>query len=464
MIRKQYLSIHFVRCVAAASLLVFFQAFSAIAQDEGGTTNRNRDYYGGSVVGGVEVNAEGILAKAPKKTMDEVGKTLARLLEPIPGDLGQEAPIRKISLKKLDASMNEVVRAGKEFPDTIRYLGGLTAIRYIVVVPEENDILLVGPSEAWKVDSTGNVVGKTSGRPVLRLEDLITIFRTWHGNERPSVITCSIDPTPEALAKATQVQRQFSGAPPREAEAFRTAMEDAYGMNVVTIQGVPENSRFAKILVAADYKMKRIGLGQEPSMVRGLPSYTSLISGSQWQTNPRFWLAPEYGTITHDSKKLIWQLSEVKVKALTEDEYIDTRTSTRQSSGRTDKAAVAWCNKMNANYTALSKVDPVFGDLKNCMELAIAVALIEREGLMQKAGCKLPTMTDEAAMKPLALPAPKYVPSRGTIVKSGRSVVIATGGVEVNPFKTLEGAKLDTKIDAQRTDLTKTSGDAWWSK
>ncbi|MDR1140061.1 MAG: DUF1598 domain-containing protein [Planctomycetaceae bacterium] len=461
---QKFQKLNLFRCAVLGIALItwiFVSVFPVSAQ----TSSPDRGvYYGGSVVGGVEIDAAGLVKTTSKRTMEEVGKSLSKLLEPIPTDLNEKTLIRKISLKKLNAQICRTIENQEEFSDSIRYLGGLTAIRYLVVVPEENDIILVGPSESWQADSYGNVIGKTSGRPVFRLEDLLTVFRAWNNQSRPSVITCSIDPTKDALAKIAQVDRQFPVVDRNNVQAFASAQETAYGMNVVTLQGVPEQSRFAMILVIADYKMKQIGLGHVPSPVRNLPSYVSLIGGSQKQINPRFWLAPEYGTITHDSKKLTWQLSEVKVKALTDDEYIDSRSNSRQPTGKPDRAAINWCNKMTANYDALSKADPVFGDLKNCMELAITVALIRQEELLEKAGCKLNAFEDATFLKPVVYPVPKKVRSQATVAKNGRSFVVACGGVEVNPFITLQNVQLDSKIDTERTNLAKTTGNAWWSK
>jgi len=38
--------------------------------------------------------------------------------------------------------------------------------------------VLAGPGEGWKVADDGNVVGVTTGRPVLRLEDLLIALRS----------------------------------------------------------------------------------------------------------------------------------------------------------------------------------------------------------------------------------------------------------------------------------------------
>ncbi len=457
MLRKQQLS-NGLGLACAALVLVMLFSSSALAQTGG--------YYfgsGGSVVGGVEINADGSLRTGTSEKMKEVGKTLAKLLEPISTDLNVQVPVRKISLKRLDAELKQLIDQNKQIPDSIRYLGGLTAISHIVVDPEANDVLLVGPAEGWKVDADGFVIGKTSGRPVMQIEDFLTIYRAWQHQDRPSVITCSIDPTPEAMRKLAQVDQKFSVLTNDNIRAYAAAQEEAYGLNTVTINGVPLNSRFAKILVASDYKLKRIGLGHESSGVSGIPSYTSLLSGNKQRT-PRFWLAPEYGTVKHDSQKLTWQLSAVKVKTLSEDEFVDSKTQSRQSSGKTDKAALNWCSKMDKNYDALCKAEPVFGDLRNCMELAMAVALIQREGLLEKAGCKIPTMANVHLLTPPTLPIPKTVPSKALISRNGRSLIVACGGVEINPFEAIHKAALDGKIDASRKELVETTGSTWWSK
>ena len=454
MVRMQLLRSFAVGTVVLAVSLISVATVSA--------ATASYDYFRSSVVGGVDIDANGVLQTAPKKTMDEVSRTLGKLLEPLPVDLNQESSIRKISLKKLDEQMRQIIARQDEFPDTVRFLGGLTAIRYVVVVPEENDVLLVGPAEGWKVDAQGYVVGQKSGNPVLHLEDLLTVYRAWNNQQRPAPITCSIDPTPEALANIVSL----GTLPPptaRDVDAYAANVEKAYGMNVVSIKGVPEKSRFGKILVAADYKMKRIGLDQEPSMVRGLPSYVSMLSGRPKQINPRFWLAPEYTTVSYDSKKLTWELGAVKVKALTEDEYFDARSGSRQTTGNLDKTAIAWCDKMTAQYHALSKVDPVFAELKNCMELAITVALIHREGLLTAANCKLPAFADEAILKMVNYPTPQFVPSKATIARNGRSFVVACGGVEINPFGAVEKATLDNAIDKQRDKLVDVASDNWWA-
>ena len=43
------------------------------------------------------------------------------------------------------------------------------------------------------------------------------------------------------------------------------------------VNGVPADSHFARVLVAADYRMKRLAMNFDPSPVNGLPSYLHMI-------------------------------------------------------------------------------------------------------------------------------------------------------------------------------------------
>ena len=159
-------------------------------------------------------------------------------------------------------------------PDAIKYLAGLQHIRYIFVYPEQKDIVLVGPGEGWKVDDHGNVVGVTTGRPVMLLDDLLVALRTAKDAAQGG-ITCSINPTKEGLARMNQLRFRAGSDP----TAVGEAREKALGMQQISLHGVPETSHFARVLVAADYRMKRISMALDPSPLRGLPSYLGMFAG-----------------------------------------------------------------------------------------------------------------------------------------------------------------------------------------
>ena len=398
---------------------------------------------------GMEVDTNGLVMPLSAEKSRALSKIMTSILEPLPDDLERKTALRKISLKQLDAQVKIIVDQNEFLPDTIRYLAGLTNIDYIVAVPEENDVLLIGPAEGWQADAAGNIIGKQTGLPILVLEDFLTALRVW-SKPRAQTAVCSMEPAQDTVVKLVRLFQQYQTINAGNADAYFAALEETYGDCPITIGGIPITSRFARVLVAADFKMKRIALGLEPSQVHNIPSYVGLISASRPNITPQFWLTPEYAVLTHDSKKLTWRLGELKV-----------RTSFRATGG-IDRAALNWCRRMDENYEALAKAQPVFGELRNNMKLALAAALIHQENLLQKADCKPTILLNEADLKLMDYSTPKSVPFRSIKVTNGYSTIVACGGVEINPMTPLQNnVRLDNKIDAERERLIQTSGVEW---
>ena len=409
---------------------------------------------------GINVDADGRVLPLSQEKSETLGRMMSNVLEPPPEKLDRKVPLRTISLKRLDAQIREVVEQYEVLPDVIRYLGGLTSIEYIIAIPEENDLLLMGPAEGWRTDSAGNIVGNQTSQPILALEDFLTALRLWHQPEIPRTIVCSIEPTQEATARLARLYQRFADINANNADAYVTALEEAYGENPITITGVSASSRYARILVAADFQMKRIALGLEPSQVPNIPSYVSLVSTSRPNISPRFWLLPEYATITHDSQKTIWRLGELRIRALPHEDYLSS-----QRNRSTDRAALTWCRNMEENFEALAKTKPVFGELRNNMGLALVAALIRQENLLRKANCNLTILLDETKLKLVDYPEPKSVAFRSIRSQSGYSTIVACGGVAINPSNTLRNnVRLDNKIDAERARLIHALGDEWWGQ
>ena len=409
---------------------------------------------------GIDVDADGRVFPLSQEKSETLGKMMANVLESPPEILDRRVPRRIISLKKLDAKVKEIVEQYEILPDVIRYLGGLTSIEYIIAIPEDNDLFLVGPAEGWRADAAGNVVGSQTGQPVLTLEDFLTALRLWNQPVVPRTVVCSIEPTAEAMTRLARLQQQFTFINADNADAYAAALEEAYGENPITIAGVSATSRFARILVAADFKMKRIALGLESSQVRDIPSYVSLISTSRPNISPRFWLVPEYAAITHDSTKLTWRLDDLRIRALSHEDYLSS-----QRNRSTDRAALTWCRSMEANYDALAKVQPVFGELRNNMRLALVAALIRQENLLQRANCTLTILLDNTRLSLIDYPEPKSVTFRSVRSRSGSSTIVACGGVEINPLGAVRNnVRLDNRIDTERARLIQTTGDEWWGQ
>ena len=421
--------------------------------------------YPGSIyqqaIGGVDISANGVLTNATTQTLKTRRDVLQQHLEAIPSELTQPTALRKVSLKKLNELVARCSEERTALPNEAIFLGGLTSIQNVVAVPEENDILLIGPAEGWKYDQNGCLVGIKTGKPILLLEDLITLMRLWKDNTRPEVMTCSIDPTAEAMGRVARLRQNFNLRPNNVAE-YRRELELAFGMNEVTLKGLPSDSRIARVMVAADYKLKQIGLGV-PGAPAGFRSYLFYAKlGANNSLNPRFWLTPEYGTITHDVDRLTWDLSQSKVKVMTESDYVDVR-GRRVATGTSDRAATLWAENLTKNYNDLASKDSVFADLKNCMELSVAVALIFRENLHKRTGGEFNMLWDRTAIDLPRYDVPRQVQSIGVIEKKTGGSLVACGGVEVNPWAKLEKTQLNEELSLKRSSLAQMKGNQFWS-
>lgn len=419
-----------------------------------------------SSVGGVSISTEGVLSQPDLSSVKLTREAFVGSMSKVSPEMTKPVELRKISLKAIEAALVKAKEGDIAFnlPDEIRFLAGIQRIQYILVYPEENDIVLAGPGEGWKVDENANIVGVTTGRPVLRLEDLMIAFRTTE-NARQGGITCSIDPTPEGRQRFEAFmnsQRTFN-------PAVLNGIEKALGPQQISITGVPDTSRFARVLVASDYKMKRIAMKLEPSPVKGLPSFLDMMkSNNAPLTNmmPRWWMACNYEPMAKSPDGLAWEIRGPGVKVMTEDELV-TADGNVEGTGKVNPVAQKWADTMTEKYDDLSVREPIFGELRNLMDMCVTTALIRRENLLAKANLELPNLaTEESRVKVNEWHAPKTVDTQSSAMKRGREYIItASGGVAITSWEVI--SKVEESPEAAKTrEAAKKAEPAdsiWWN-
>jgi len=408
-------------------------------------------------VGGVMINADGFLAKATRDAIGDLQKLRADALRDMPEGMNRTAGLRKVSLAGLEREVQKCIKSGKPLPPAVQCLAGLQQVRYVLVYPEEKDIVLVGPAEGWKVDDRGAFVGANSGRPVMLLDDLVVALRASGGPTR-TVMACSIDPTPEGIQRLRAASRRASPDP----RIAAPAMEEQLGPQKITIHGLPETSHFAQVMVAADYRMKRVSLALDPSPVAGLPSFLEMAKAGRGvhSTLPRWWLEPSYEPLVRDEQGLAWELRGAKVKTMTENDFFDANGIQRPT-GQADPVAQRWADMMTERYEDLSKADPIFGQLRNCMDLAVVAALMMKENLTAKAGNALPLLTGKGGLETARLAAPKQVATQAVPFRKSNRWLVAAGGVQINPWAIVEKAQTSDAVAAvHKTSAAKRTN--WW--
>ena len=414
-----------------------------------------------SSVGGVAIDGNGVVRQATVQAQQRLRERALAEIEGSSGDLALPAEFRKISLRGLESAIADAIKNNLGvLPEEVKYLGGIQRITHIFVFPEHQDIVLAGPGEGWKVDDKGNVVGVTTGRPVIHVDDLLVALRSAR-SARDVGVTCSIDPTPEGLRAFDQLMKRQRTFNPN----IIPQIEKLIGPQNVTVTGVPGDSHFARVLVACDYRMKRIGMQLDPSPVPTLPSFLEVVEASRRMprtTTPRWWLACNYEPLARSEDGLSWQLRGPGVKAMTEADIIAADGSV-QHTGKADPLGQKWADLMTENYDALSRADIVFGQLRNLMDLCVIAALIEHEQLAVKADCPLPMLMSENSrlMTETWNPA-KTVATECSVGKKGRQFIItASGGVQIESWQVIQNVRTDSQVQQARLQAVPSASSDW---
>jgi hypothetical protein len=299
------------------------------------------------------------------------------------------------------------------------------------------------------------------------LDDLLVALRAASGPVR-SVISCSIDPTEQGrrayLAMWNRVQREARSNPRR----FELALRKAMGPQQITLTGVPGNTHFARVLVSADYRMKRLAMDLENAPIKGLPSFIDLIKNSRSSsavknsTNPRWWLACNYEPLARSEDGLAWELRGPGVKVMTEDDFISA-DGKATGTGRKNAMAQKWADLMNAQYHELSAKDSVFGQLRNVMDMCVVATLIQEYDLAAKAGCSMPQLTGAAGdLTTAGWHAPKTVATQCGFTKVGRTwLVTASGGVQIDSWSVAARTEVNDQVEEARSRAAAPAGKSW---
>lgn len=460
---------HRLQCVKPAFGNLSMQLVAALAMLAVFTTGKQASaqfpIFGNlGVVGGVSVDADGTVRTSTVEEQSGLLKALRDSAASPTGELGGNTKLRMVSLTKLQQEISKAVAENRQLPEEVLYLAGLQRVEYILVYPEQNDIVIAGPAESWVVRNDASVVGQSSGRPVLQLEDLLVALRSVEASRQAS-ISVSIEPTQEGQSRLDALLKQVRVGPGFDPAKLEPAMKEAFGPQQVKLTTVPTNSRMARTLVAADYRMKRLAMGLEQSPIKQVPSYLEMVRNGapQTGTQPRWWIACDYDAILHSDDRLAWQLTGTGIKAMTEDEIVNA-AGQRSGTGKANKQAQRWADSFTENFDKFCSVNAAFGDLRNVMDLNIVATVIHAHQLEQVAGCQLSLLRGESGnLDTPSWNTPKSISPECSFVRGSRGwTVTASGGVEINPWKELrDKSRVDPAVKSVHTEAGY-SNQWWW--
>jgi hypothetical protein len=417
---------------------------------------------------------------------DPTGKLTRERLQQAKGalnaDIAKASPIRKVSLTRLERAIAGQLEKNRKPTDEMLRLAGLTRIRYVFFYPDSGDIVVAGPAEGWFQDLTGRFIGMSTNRPTLELQDLVVALRTYGpGKNEQGIVGCSIDPTPEGLARMQKFTLEVAhtiGA--RQVAASEMTADDVsgivdgmrskLGLQKVSILGVSPETHFAQVMVEADYRMKLIGIGAEFSGIAKLKSYAELADANQISRNAlqRWWFVPDYKCVSVSEDHLSMELVGEGVKLVGEEEVVGPNGQ-RMSQGRSGRASQMFTRAFTLKYGELSRRKPIYAQLRNLVDMAVAAAHIQREGFYDKAGWNMEVLGDEELFPVQIYKAPVEVDTVVTSLwKGNRLVTPVGGGVRIEAQTALEPTNLlpDTDGRAEKTraaiELGGLEADQWW--
>lgn len=372
---------------------------------------------------GVYIDSEGVLRTRKE---DKRGR-LKELRNRIKAKKGPRDLVY-VSLPRIFARARKAVEAGEPIPEKIRYLGGMVKLRYVFVYPEENDLVIAGPAEPVDANNLFRPLGKSTGRPVLQLDDLVVALRVAGPGKSPRRIGCDIEVTPEIAERVKAKIREV--APKAQSMGVRNAADEvakAGGKQPVTYYSLPKDCRFAFVCVEADYVLKHLALGLFRSPVRRLKSYNELIRKPE--RAHRFSLETHYDAIVVSPRHDAFELTGPSLK-------VNTGLLQRlgRQKGKPSRAARRFVDGCNRYWDELSRHILSWSDLANLSDLSVLAAIIGKEELHKKAAWDLSWVLDPKGYPVAEVKCPRYAHRLANYSYAGNMLLFTSGGVWIGPM------------------------------
>lgn len=423
-------------------------------------------------INGVKVSPQGILGRLTKE--EETGALAAIGVQArqaqLSDELAQSATVRFISLRGVERELAECQRDGRPLPESMLRMGGLVRAQYVVISPDDHDVLIGGPAEPWEYNKQGFVIGRDSQRPTLNLDDFVTVFRAFATGH--SDFGCTINTRDEGV-KAMQEYAQASLARgPLSAgggvKNFVNQLQRKLGMQDIVVWGVPADSRVARVLVEADYRMKLIGIDKLDAG-KEIPSYFALLSAKE-QANPppmealRWWLTMKYDSVPHSADRTVFEIRGSSVLCQSENQLL-TADGQHLPTGKSESTNRRFAENFTKHYDLLAKRDLVFADTRNIFDLALIAALLHNEGVSGKIGWDFGAFQPDGNYHAAKYPAPKEVESVvNHKVYNNRDIVVqVAGGVRADLSAVLKNDELlPTEPGLKQVGDTHRIADRWF--
>ncbi|TSA10228.1 MAG: DUF1598 domain-containing protein [Deltaproteobacteria bacterium] len=302
----------------------------------------------------------------------------------------------------------------KASPETLRkgevmHLAGVTKINGYVIDEANHDLILFGEvNPNW---------------PPLYLDDFVVALRnawlkyaTLKGNTYYySDPGCSIDPNPKVIHELEEIGNQIN----RRSSIQEINQEIQNWHRVcrspqqVRVLGIPFNTRFAWVMVKADYDMKQLVDGSD---VLDIPGFTSLTEMTMelsrndvlagrpisipLRSMNRFWFHPEKNLYEEDQGVVVIKQSPVIL--LTEEEHL-SKEGEIVGRGAPDPLAHRFAQNFSSQYNHVAQQRPIYSELENLFRFVALARIMKFKSADKEAGLNLSNLLNQYQVQPASV-------------------------------------------------------------
>ncbi len=419
---------------------------------------------------GVSFDADGVLQL--NTHTDPTGQLVARRLAAaraeLPGDLARPSPFRKVSLVRLQTAVVDRIRNGQDPSDVMQKLAGLTRITSIFCYPNERDIVIAGPAEPWIDNLGGSAVGIHSGRPALRLADLVVALRAYQpDSDNGGFVGCTINPRAGGLNMLRQFQKKIPKVVPdhrrdQVARWVAGGVQESLGMADVQVFGIAANTHFAQVMIEADYRMKRIAVGVEQPPVR-MTTFATALTDVQHSALQRWWFTPDYDGVRASPDRMAMQMDGQGVRLQTENKDILPDGTITDSGRKPTRAAQSFAASFTRRYNDIASASPIYAQLRQMIDYLIVAAYIRQHDWYAVAKWDAADLLDETLYSVRKLNSPRSAPVVVNVFwKQRKMFAPAGGGVSIVAQKALARMMDDENLGKAHADSRPQNTDHWW--
>ncbi|MBS0208893.1 MAG: DUF1598 domain-containing protein [Planctomycetes bacterium] len=424
--------------------------------------------------GGVSVDTRGMMRKLDTDKSKTLASARSGAKTGSATRLQSPSNLRKVSLTRLEREIQLRVAAGKPIDDAMMLLAGIQRIEYLFIYPDTGDLVIAGPADGWRTDVEGRMVGNESGRPVVRLEDLVVMLRHLDASQAGR-FGCSITPSQESLARTQEFVAASSKTPLKPGKAARETwlakLRDTLGPQDITVSGIDPRTRVARVLVEADYRMKLVGIGLEPGTA-DVPSYLDMIRVAPGQAPPaldvlRWWFTMNYDAVQCDAARESYGWRGQGVRVQCENELLDDEGQ-RVHTDQANQWNREFAHNFTKHFNALAAKYPIYAELQNVFDLALVATIVKQEKLDQRIDWHAVTFRDPKQVAVSMEPAPRNVQTvlNHRVVNQKDILAAISGGVSAEPTEIADTLKTerDGQLDSRHKYIVpaKVENRQWW--